>query len=123
MSYTGVTGRRHSSVTLSDILGRELAGLDSMGIVQLNFTAPLSPTFQAYRVSSHRGRCTCSLLAALTLSALWTDGAGAQPASVVPPLLLRSNSFAGLPELRIGASGFTELPTVRSAVASTTSGW
>jgi hypothetical protein len=50
-----------------------------MGILQLNFTIPLSLTFQAYRVSFHRGRCTCSLLAALTLSALCTGDADALP--------------------------------------------
>jgi hypothetical protein len=76
-----------------------------MGILQLNFTIPLSLTFQAYRVSFHRGRCTCSLLAALTLSALWTGDAGAQPISVAPPALAQEQFICrlhGTSDRRIG---------------------
>jgi hypothetical protein len=81
------------------------AEVDSMGILQLNFTIPLSLTFQAYRVSFHRGRCTCPLLAAMTLSALWTGDAGAQPISVAPPALAQEQFICrlhGTSDRRIG---------------------
>jgi hypothetical protein len=82
-----------------------LAEVASMGILQLNFTTPLAPTFHAHVVYSHGRRCTRPLLAALTLSALWTGEARAQPPSVAPPALAQEQFICrlhGTSDRRIG---------------------